>query len=106
MLLGELGEGGGFLELIPNPCSVVVLKLEKVVGVADGGGVSHRGVMVIVDEVTYDGQIISSLNSRDEVVDEVFWKKNWGVLFSKQSPFVVVEFVRGLSFGIEMEWSC
>jgi len=46
-------------------------------------------------------QIISSLDSRDEVVDEGFWKKNWGVLFSKQSSFVVVEFVRGFSFGIE-----
>ena len=39
--------------------------------------------MVIVDEATYDGQIISSLDSQDEVVDEGFWKKNWGVLFSK-----------------------
>ena len=61
--------------------------------------------MVIVDEATYDGQIISSLDSRDEVVVEGFWKKNWGVLFSKRSSFVVVEFVRGFSFGIETEWS-
>ena len=27
--------------------------------------------------------ISSPLNNRDEVVDEGFWKKNWGVLFSK-----------------------
>ena len=67
---------------------------------------SRRRVIVIVDEATYDGQIISSLDSRDEVVDEVFWKKNWGVLFSKQSSFVVEEFVRGCSFGIGTEWSC
>ena len=61
--------------------------------------------MVIVDEATYDGQIISSLDSRDKFVDEVFWKKNWGVLFSKCLSFVVVEFARGFSFGIGTEWS-
>ena len=61
--------------------------------------------MVIVNEATYDGQIISSLDSRDEVVDEGFWKKNWGVLFSKRPSFVVVEIVRGFSFGIGTEWS-
>ena len=56
-----------------------------------------------MDEVTYDGQIISSLDSRDEVVDEVFWKRNWGVLFSKGPSFVVGEIVRGFSFGIGSE---
>ena len=61
--------------------------------------------MVIVDEATYDGQITLSLDSRDKVVDEGFWKKNWEVLFSKWPSFVVVEIVRGFSFGIEMEWS-
>ena len=62
--------------------------------------------MVIVDEATYDGQIILSLDNRHKVVDEGFWKKNWEVLSSKWSSFVVVEFARGFSFGIGMEWSC
>ena len=61
--------------------------------------------MIIVDKATYDGQVISSLGNRDEVVDEGFWRKNWGVLFSKRSSFVVVEFVQGFSFGIGTEWS-
>ena len=61
--------------------------------------------MIIVDEATYDGQIISSLDSRDEVVGEGFWKKNWGVLFSKGPSFVVGEIVRGFSFGIGTEWN-
>ena len=68
-------------------------------------GMSRGRVIVVVDGATYDGQVILSLDSRDEVVDEVFWKKNWGVLFSKQLSFVVVEFVRGFSFGIGTEWS-
>jgi len=62
---------------------VVFVKLEEIVGTADGRGVSRGRVMIIVDKATYDGQITSSLDSQDEVVDEGFWKKNWGVLFSK-----------------------
>ena len=65
---------------------------------------SRRRVVIIVDEATYYGQVISSLDSRDEVVDEGFWKKNWGVLFSKRPSFVVGEIVRGFSFRIETEW--
>ena len=85
--------------------TVVFSEFEEVIGMADSGGVSRGRVMVIVDEATYDGQFISSLDSRDEVVDEVFWKKNWGVLFSKLSSFVVVESARGFSFGIGTEWN-
>ena len=105
MALGESGEGSGSVELCFELIHVVLAEFEKVVGASDGGGMSRGGVMIIVDEATYDGQIISSLDSRDEVVDEVFWKKNWGVLFYKLSLFVVVEFVWGFSFGIETEWS-
>ena len=49
--------------------------------------------------------IFSSLDNQDGVVAKGFWMKNWGVLFSKQLSFVVVEFVQGFSFGIDMEWS-
>ena len=93
------------MELCFELIDVVFTKLKEVVGAADGGGVSHRRVMIIVDKATYDGQIISSLNSRDEVADEGFWKKNWGVLFSKRPSFVVVEIAQGFSFGMGMEWS-
>ena len=103
--LSEVGKSLGSMELGLELIDVVVVKLEEVVGTADAGGVSHGRVMIIVDETTYDGQIISSLGNRDEVVDEGFWKKNWGVLFSKWPSFVVVEIARGFSFGIETEWS-
>ena len=83
MALGESGEGSGSVKLCLELVYVVLAKLEEIVGTANGRRVSRRRVMVIVDEATYDGQIISSLDSRDEVVDEGFWKKNWGVLFSK-----------------------
>ena len=83
MSLGESGESSCSMEFCLELVDVVFSELEKIVGTADSGGVSHGRVMVIVDEVTYDGQIISSLDSRDEIVDEVFWKKNWGVLSSK-----------------------
>jgi len=42
---------------------VVLAKLEKMIGAANGGGVSRGRVMIIVDEATYDGQVISSLDS-------------------------------------------
>ena len=58
-----------------------------------------------MDEAAYDGQIISSLDNRDEVVDEGFWRKNWGVLFSKRPSFVVGEIVREFSFGMGTEWN-
>ena len=105
MSLGEFSEGGSLFKLVSEFSCVVVSKLEEVVGASNRGRMGHRRVMVIVDEATYDGQIISSLDSRDEVVDEVFWRKNWGVLSSKQSSFVVGEFVQGFSFGIGTEWS-
>ena len=93
------------MELCFELIDVVFAKLKEVVGTADGGGVSCGRVMVVVDEAAYDGQIISSLDNRDEVVDEGFWKKNWGVLFSKRPSFVVVEIAQGFSFGMGMEWS-
>ena len=58
-----------------------------------------------MDEAAYGGRITSSLGNRDEVVDEGFWRKNWGVLFSKWPSFVVGEIVREFSFGIGTEWS-
>ena len=105
VLLRKLSKGPSSVELRFELIHVVFAKFEKVVGTADCGGVGRGGVMIIVDEATYDGQITSSLDNRDEVVDEVFWKRNWGVLFSKQSSFVVVELVRGFSFGTGTEWS-
>ena len=83
MALGESGKGSSSVELCLELIHVVLAKFEEIVGTADGGVVSHGRVVIIVDKATYDGQIISSLDSRDEVVDEGFWKKNWGVLFSK-----------------------
>ena len=83
MSLGQAGEGSGSVELGLELIDVVLAELKEVVGTADRRGVCRGGVMVIVDKATYDGQFISSLDSRDEVVDEGFWKKNWGVLFSK-----------------------
>ena len=103
--LGESGECSSSEELCLELVYVVLSKLKEVVGTADGRGVSRGRVMIIVDEATYDGQIISSLGNRDEVVDEGFWKKNWGVLFSKRPSFVVVEIARGFSFGMGTEWS-
>ena len=105
MALGELGKGSCLMKLSFELIDVVFAELEKIVGAADGRGVSRGRVMVIVDEATYDGQIISSLDSRDEVADEGFWKKNWGVLFSKGPSFVVGEIVREFSFGMGTEWS-
>ena len=105
MSLGEVGESSGLVELGFELVDIVFAEFEKVIGPMNGGGMSCGRVMIIVDEATYDGQIISSLDSQDKVVDEVFWKRNWGVLFSKQSSFVVVEFVRGFSFGTGTEWS-
>ena len=55
--LGELGKGGSFLELVSEFGSVVMTKLMEVIGVADRQCVGCRGVMIIVDEATYDGQI-------------------------------------------------
>jgi len=52
-----------------------------------------------VDEATYDGQIISSLNSRDEVVDEGFGRRTGGSLFQTTS-FVVREMGSGVFFGM------
>jgi hypothetical protein len=103
--LGKSGKGFGSVEFCFELVHVVFTELEEIVGTVNGGGVSRGRVMIIVDEATYDGQIISSLDSRDEVVDEGFWKKNWGVLFSKRPSFVVVEIVRGFSFGMGTEWS-
>jgi len=103
--LGELSKGScSFILFLESllPLLAVMIKGEVM---ADPAGVGRGGVVVVVDEAAYDGKIISSLRNRDEVVDEGFWKKNWGVLFSKRSPFVVVEFARGFSFGTETEWS-
>ena len=105
MSLGELSKGScSFILFLESlfPLLTVMFKGEVM---ADSPGVSRRRVVVVVDEAAYGGQVTSSLDSRDEVVDEGFWKRNWGVLFSKRSSFVVVEFVRGFSFGINMEWS-
>ena len=61
--LGESGKGSCSVELCLELVYVVFAEFEKVVGTMDGGGVSRGRVMVIVDEATYDGQIISSLDS-------------------------------------------
>ena len=103
--LGELSKGGCLFILLLESLFPLLTVMFKSEVVANSPGVSRRRVVVVVDEAAYDGQITSSLNSRDEVVDEGFWKKNWGVLSSKRSSFVVEEFVRGFSFGIGTEWS-
>jgi hypothetical protein len=103
--LGELSKGGcSFILLLESLFPLLTVMIEGEV-MADSPGVGRGGVVVVVDEATYDGQIISSLDNRDEVVDEGFWKKNWGVLFSKWPSFVVVEIARGFSFGMGTEWS-
>ena len=105
MALGEFPKGGcSFVLLLESLFPLLSVMIEGEV-MADSPGVSRGRVIIVVDEAAYDGQIISSLDSRDEVVDEGFWKKNGGVLFSKRSSLVVEEFVRGFSFGMEMEWS-
>ena len=105
MSLGESGEGLSSMELCFELIDVVFAELEKIVGAADNRGVSCRRVVIIVDKATYGGQIISSPGSRDEVVGEGFWRKNWGVLSSKRPSFVVREFAQGFSFGMGTEWS-
>ena len=81
--LGERSKGGcSFILLLESffPLLAVVIEGEVM---ADSPGVSRGRVVVVVDEAAYGGQITSSLGNRDEVVGEGFWKKNWGVLFSK-----------------------
>ena len=83
MSLGELSKGSCSLILFLEslfPLLTVMIKGEMM---ADPPSVSRGGVVIVVDEAAYGGQVISSLGNRDEVVDEGFWKKNWGVLFSK-----------------------
>ena len=90
-------------ELVVNVFMFFV-KLSKAM---DFPGVSCTGVVVVVNEASYDGQSTSlSRCSQDEVVDEGFWRKRqWGCLFSKRLVFVVEEFVWEFSFGIDTEWN-
>ena len=61
--LGKLGKGSGSVELCFELVHVVLAEFEKIIGASDGRGVSRGRVMVIMDEATYDGQVISSLDS-------------------------------------------
>ena len=76
MALGELSKGScSFILLLESffPLLTVMIKGEVM---ADSPGVGRGRVVVVVDEAAYGGQVISSLDSRDEAVDEGFWKKN------------------------------
>ena len=83
MSLGELSKGScSFVFLLESFFPLLTVMIEGEV-MANSPGMSRGRVVVVVDEAAYGGQIISSLGNRDEVVDEGFWMKNWGVLFSK-----------------------
>ena len=83
MALGELPKGSCSLILLLESLFPLLSVMVEGEVMSDSPGVGRGRVIVVVDEAAYGGQIILSLDSRDKVVDEGFWKRNWGVPFSK-----------------------
>jgi len=81
MSLSEFSKGGCSLKLLLESVLPLLSMVVESEVMSDSPGVSRRRVVIVVNEAAYGGQIISSLNSRDEVVDEGFGRRTGGFSF-------------------------